>query len=80
VTIVGSDSLKAASRDTKLMGSDSVTAAGEVSITAPSVTINAGMIKLNAAMVTVTGVVQCTTLISTSVVSSSYTPGAGNLV
>ena len=35
-------------------------------------TVNAGMSKFS-------GVVQCDTLIANSVVSASYTPGAGNV-
>jgi uncharacterized protein involved in type VI secretion and phage assembly len=49
-----------------------ITAASSVTITAPSVTVNA-------AMSTFSGIVQCQTLISTTVVSSAYTPGAGNV-
>ena len=49
-------------------------------------TVNAATLELSAAMVTVTagmsrfsGVVQCDTLITNSVVSASYTPGSGNI-
>lgn len=47
---------------------------------AAKVTINAAEVKVNAANARFSGVVQCDTLISNSVVSSSYTPGAGNIV
>lgn len=50
-----------------------ITSGGPVTVTAP-------MIVLNAAMVQVSGVLQCTTLITTSVVSPMYTPGVGNLI
>ena len=50
------------------------------------VTINASLVQVSASMVTVdsgmskfSGVVQCDTLISNSVISASYTPGAGNI-
>lgn len=50
-----------------------ITAASEVTITAPSVTVNA-------AMSTFSGVVQCQTMMATvGVISPSYTPGAGNV-
>ena len=49
-----------------------VTAASEVTITAPSVNVNA-------AMSTFSGMVQCTTLIATTVDSTAYTLGAGNV-
>ncbi|ACZ30972.1 Rhs element Vgr protein [Xylanimonas cellulosilytica DSM 15894] len=57
-----------------------VTATAEVKVTAPSVAISAPMIRLDAAMVQVSGVLQCSTLISQAVVSTSYTPGVGNLL
>ena len=51
------------------------------------VTINATELKVNAANLVVdagvskfNGVLQCDTLISNSVVSASYTPGAGNIL
>ncbi|MGD0307918.1 MAG: type VI secretion system tip protein TssI/VgrG [Acidobacteriota bacterium] len=70
-----------AARATTIGSTDSLTAGGPINITAPMVTINASVITLNAAMVKVAGVVQCTTVIaSASVVSPSYTPGAGNMM
>jgi uncharacterized protein involved in type VI secretion and phage assembly len=53
-------------------GQVQVTAASQVQITAPQVTVNAAMSQFN-------GMVQCQTLIATSVDSASYTPGAGNV-
>jgi uncharacterized protein involved in type VI secretion and phage assembly len=46
--------------------------ASTVSVSASSVTVDAGMSKFS-------GVVQCDTLVANSVVSTSYTPGAGNV-
>lgn len=57
----------------------SVQAAGEVKVQAPSVTVDAALVQVNAAMAQFSGAVQCNTLIATAVVSSSYTPGAGNI-
>lgn len=56
-----------------------VIAAATVKVQAAKVEVTAGMVEVNAAMSRFSGVVQCQTLISTSVVSSSYTPGAGNI-
>lgn len=56
-----------------------VTAAARVEVKAPQVTVSAGMVTVESAMARFSGVVQCQTLITTSVVSSSYTPGAGNI-
>lgn len=57
-----------------------VRAAAKVTVQASgSVDVSAATVKVDAAMATFSGVVQCQTLIATSVVSSSYTPGAGNV-
>jgi uncharacterized protein involved in type VI secretion and phage assembly len=57
----------------------SVQAAAKVKVQAASVEVSAGMVKVDAAMSKFSGVVQCDTLITNSVVSTSYTPGAGNI-
>lgn len=56
-----------------------VTASAKVTINASTVEVSAGMVTVNAGMSRFSGVVQCDTLISNAVVSSSYTPGAGNI-
>jgi len=56
-----------------------VTSSGKVTINASTMEISAGMLTVNAGMSKFSGVVQCDTLISNSVVSASYTPGAGNV-
>jgi uncharacterized protein involved in type VI secretion and phage assembly len=53
-------------------GTVQVNAGGSVTLTASDVSVSAGT-------ATFSGTVQCTTLIASSVVSSSYTPGAGNM-
>lgn len=60
-------------------GSVSVDAAGTVELQASMVTISAGMVSIDAAMTSCSGVLQCDTLIATTVVASTYTPGAGNI-
>jgi uncharacterized protein involved in type VI secretion and phage assembly len=53
---------------------------GQVRITANStVEVNASAVNIHAPMVACDGTVQCSTLITQSVVSPSYTPGAGNV-
>lgn len=49
-----------------------INAAAQLSVTAGMVTVDAGMSKFS-------GVVKCDTLITNAVISSSYTPGAGNV-
>lgn len=56
-----------------------ITAAAKVTINASQVEVSAGMVTVNAGMSKFSGVVQCDTLISSAVVSASYTPGAGNI-
>ena len=56
-----------------------VTASAKVTINASTVEVSAGMVTVNAGMSKFSGVVQCDALISNSVVSASYTPGAGNI-
>jgi uncharacterized protein involved in type VI secretion and phage assembly len=56
-----------------------VNASAKVTINAGMVEISSGMLTVNSGMSKFSGVVQCDTLISNSVVSASYTPGAGNI-
>lgn len=54
--------------------------AGQVKVTANStVEVNASAVNIHAPMVKCDGIVKCSTLITQSVVSPSYTPGAGNV-
>jgi uncharacterized protein involved in type VI secretion and phage assembly len=57
-----------------------VTASAKVTINAgATVEVSASMVRVSAGMSQFSGVVQCDTLITNSVVSASYTPGAGNV-
>ena len=56
-----------------------ITAAAKVTINASQVAVSAGMVTVDAGMSKFSGVVQCDTMISNSVISASYTPGAGNI-
>ncbi len=56
-----------------------VNAAAKVTLNATAVEISSGLVTVNAGMSKFSGVVQCDTLITNSVVSNSYTPGAGNI-
>lgn len=51
----------------------------KVKVQAASVEVTAAMVKVDAAMSNFSGVVKCDTLITNAVVSTSYTPGAGNI-
>ena len=56
-----------------------ITANAKVEVVASQVDVTAGMVNVDAGLSRFNGVVQCDTLISNSVVSASYTPGAGNI-
>jgi uncharacterized protein involved in type VI secretion and phage assembly len=56
-----------------------VNASAKVTVNASMLAISAGMVTVDAGMSKFSGVVQADTVISNSVVSASYTPGAGNI-
>jgi len=56
-----------------------VTASAKVTVNASQLAISAGIVTVDAGMSKFSGVVQADTVISNSVVSASYTPGAGNI-
>jgi len=56
-----------------------IQAAAKVKVQASTVEVSAGMVTVDTAMAKFSGVVKCEVLIATSVISSSYTPGAGNI-
>jgi uncharacterized protein involved in type VI secretion and phage assembly len=60
-------------------GNVTITANANCNVNASEVTITASMVTVNAAMSQFSGVVQADTVITNSVVSSAYTPGAGNV-
>ena len=56
-----------------------ITAAAKITVNASLAEISASMVTVNAGMSKFSGVVQCDTLISNTVISAAYTPGAGNI-
>ena len=57
-----------------------ITAGSKVVVSASQLQISASMVTVDTAMVKFSGVVKTDTLIANSVIASSYTPGAGNLM
>jgi len=51
----------------------------KLTVTASTVEVTASMVTVNAAMSKFSGIVQADTVLTNSVISSSYTPGAGNI-
>ena len=60
-------------------GGVKIQAAATVEVGAAQVQVTAGMVQVDAAMSKFSGVVSCDTLIATTVVATTYTPGAGNV-
>ena len=56
-----------------------ITASARVTVNASQVTVSAGMVTVDAGMSKFSGVVQADTVICNSIISASYTPGAGNI-
>jgi uncharacterized protein involved in type VI secretion and phage assembly len=56
-----------------------VQSSAKVTVSASTVEVSAGMVTVNAGMSRFSGVVQADTVITNSVISASYTPGAGNI-
>jgi uncharacterized protein involved in type VI secretion and phage assembly len=57
-----------------------INASAKVTLNAgATVDVSAGMVNVNAGMSKFSGVVQCDTIIATTVVGTTYTPGAGNI-
>jgi uncharacterized protein involved in type VI secretion and phage assembly len=60
-------------------GGVTITTSASIEMDASSLTINAPSVTVNAASSQFSGVVQCDTLIASTVGGASYTPGAGNI-
>jgi uncharacterized protein involved in type VI secretion and phage assembly len=77
----GSITLADANGNTVTLEASGVTvrSAGTVTIEGASLTVSAGSVTVNAGMSTFNGAVKADTVIATSVVGTSYTPGAGNI-
>lgn len=56
-----------------------VNATASCSVNASTLTLNGATVSVNSGIAMFSGVVQCSALITNSVVSTSYTPGAGNI-
>jgi len=56
-----------------------INASAKVTVQASTMEVSAGMVTVNAGMSKFSGVVQADTVICNSIVSASYTPGAGNI-
>lgn len=57
-----------------------IESSARVTLQASQINLEASLVDVNAGLAKFDGVVQCQTLIANSVVSASYTPGAGNVL
>jgi uncharacterized protein involved in type VI secretion and phage assembly len=57
-----------------------VTASAKVTVNASQVELSAGMVSVSAGMARFSGVVQADTVITNTIIASTYTPGAGNIL
>ena len=57
-----------------------LTSSGKVTIQASTVEVTSGSVTVNAGMSRFSGVVQPDTVLTNSIVSATYTPGAGNIL
>jgi uncharacterized protein involved in type VI secretion and phage assembly len=57
----------------------SVQASAKVKVQASQVEVSAGMVKVDSAMSKFSGMVKCDVLQATTVIATTYTPGAGNI-
>lgn len=69
---LGGQEIEMSSSQIKLSGT-------KVVVDASTIEMNAAQITANAAFSKFSGIIQCDTIIATSVVGTSYTPGAGNI-
>ena len=60
-------------------GAIDIVTSGTISVQSSKVEMQASSANITCPMTTFSGTVQCNTLIATSVLSSSYSPGAGNV-
>ncbi len=77
-----SDSVEITGGDSKITiknGQIEIETSGKLVVSASTIEVTASMLTVNSAMAKFSGVVQADTLIANSVVSASYTPGAGNI-
>jgi uncharacterized protein involved in type VI secretion and phage assembly len=57
----------------------SIATGAKVEVQASTVEVTAGQVKVNAALSTFSGMVKCDVLQATTVIGTTYTPGAGNI-
>jgi hypothetical protein len=63
----------------KADGAIDVVSSAEITLGAAMIAASAGMVNIEAAMTKFSGVVQCDTLITNTVIAAKYTPGEGNI-
>jgi uncharacterized protein involved in type VI secretion and phage assembly len=75
----GKVEIEAAGATVTVAGGVSVATGGKVQVQASQVEVTAGQVSVDAAMSSFSGVVRCDVLQATTVIATTYTPGAGNV-
>jgi len=76
----GEVTIERGAQSVKLTASEiNIDSSGPVNINSSTVNVSAAMVQVDAGMSKFSGVVQADTVIATSVVGTTYTPGAGNI-
>ena len=56
-----------------------ITAPGQVEVQGSMIKMSAGMVTVDAALASFSGMISCNVLLASTVISATYTPGAGNV-
>jgi hypothetical protein len=80
IDVQGPLSVDAASVAIAALQSMNLSAGGSMSLLSADTRTTSGMVSIDAGMVRASGTVRCDTIIATTVVGTSYTPGAGNIM
>jgi hypothetical protein len=56
-----------------------ITAPGQVEVQGSTIKLSAGMVTVDTALASFSGMISCNTLQASTLISATYTPGAGNV-
>jgi len=82
ITLIAQEELKIESSGSVIKivpGVFQISAVGNLKITATIANLDAGLFAVSASQSTFSGIVKCETLITNTVIATTYTPGVGNI-
>jgi hypothetical protein len=80
IDVQGPLSVDAASIAVSALQSMNLSAGGSMNLLSSDTRTSSGMVTVDAGMLQASGTIRCDTIIATTVVGASYTPGAGNIM